>query len=170
MNTINYWLSLYALLPLYIVLLTDPFYHVFSKLPGKSFFIRTRKPLLMTSFLFVLPHAALTLSHTNILTVSVITGFIALSALLLAMVSRIFRRALHPAGTLILIHASSSTMKALQLYQLMGVLYLAVLFLVGLEVLKLDRILTKKFQFIPNYLISAVSLPTISILLFAFYF
>ncbi|MEN9328541.1 MAG: hypothetical protein RI947_1349 [Candidatus Parcubacteria bacterium] len=187
------WYGFISFAYLYFTLLASPLYTTFPKLPYRPLYFKARKALGLSSFFFALPHAYIGFfgfiqgfeglqywSDTYVF--SMVCGFIALLIMaVLALTSasgikkamgarwKYTHRTVYIAGVLILIHGVTVTIHILRLTPLLIASYIAVIFLLTLESIRLDRYFSR-YPIVPRHLVKSLGLPAVSGVLFWSFF
>lgn len=79
-------------------------------------------------------------------------------------------RSIYIAGVFMLAHGVALSMHLLTLKALLVGTYIALIVLLGLDIIRIDRFLTQKFVFIPKYMVSFIGFSMLSFTLFLFIF
>jgi DMSO/TMAO reductase YedYZ heme-binding membrane subunit len=184
------WYAALAFGFLYVALLIRPLYATFPRLPCERVALESRRALGISAFGFALLHAYFGFFRfvggldglqywSRYFAGSLVCGLLAVGLLGVATAASIPPLArprgryaaamlgcVYVAGILILVHGVTVTIHVIRLRPVLVVTYLFLLFLLGLEILRVDRYTTGRYRRLPRRLVALLGLPLASILLF----
>ena len=184
------WYAALAFVFLYIALLIRPLYVAFPHLPYEHVAFVSRRALGISAFCFALLHAYFGFFGfvggfeglpywSHYFAGSLLCGLLALCLLAIATATSFpfllrhmgryrtsLQRCIYVAGILILVHGVTVTIHLLRLRTILVVAYPCLLFLLGLEILQVDRYAAGRYRVLPKRVVALICLPLVSILLF----
>jgi DMSO/TMAO reductase YedYZ heme-binding membrane subunit len=186
----THWYAALAFVFLYLALVIRPLYFVFPRLPHEDVAFDTRRALGVSAFCFAFLHAYFGFFGfvggidglrywSNYFAGSLLCGLLALGFLALATVTSapsltrrlgryqtLVQRCVYVAAILILAHSVTVTIHLRRLKGILTVAYPFLLFLLGLEVLRLDRYVAGRYQWLPRRVLPLIGLPLVAALLY----
>ncbi len=190
--TQSYGIAAFVLL--YFTLLATAICDVFPNIKNKNIYLQARKALGICTFFFSLYHGYFgffglvggfsglqNLSSNN--TWSLAHGLIALVLLAVVAITSLpylfnkigisgkyIQGSMYVAGLFMLAHGVGLSTHLISLKSILFTTYVALLGIIGLDLVRLENYMTNKFAFIPKYAMSIIGFPIISFMLFKAFF
>jgi methionine sulfoxide reductase heme-binding subunit len=184
------WYAGLAITFLYVALLIRPLYVAFPRLPYEAGAVKSQQALGVSGFYFALLHSYFGFFGfvggfqglhywSDYFAGSLLCGLLALCLLAIAAATSIpsllrrmgsywkpMQRSIYVAGVLVLVHGVTVTIHLVRVRAILMAAYPLVLFLLGLEILRVDRYATDRYRALPERLVTLICLPLVSVLLF----